>query len=114
MIVAQITDLHIGTEGSLAYGRYDTSASLSRCIAYLLRQRPAPELVLATGDLVDAGSEGEYRRLKELLLPLPMPLISSPGITMIATHCEACSPIMRTSGPSASRRAIASKGIRCG
>lgn len=79
MIVAQITDLHVGTEGSLAYGRYDTSASLSHCVAHLLQQRPAPDLVLATGDLVDAGSDEEYRRLKELLLPLPMPLYLIPG-----------------------------------
>ena len=79
MIVAQITDLHVGTEGSLAYGRYDTSASLSRCVAHLMRQLPPPELVFATGDLVDAGSEEEYRRLQELLAPLRIPLYLIPG-----------------------------------
>ena len=79
MIVAQITDLHVGTEGSLAYGRYDTSASLSRCIVHLLRQRPAPDVVLATGDLVDAGSDEEYQRLRALLAPLRMPLYLIPG-----------------------------------
>jgi 3',5'-cyclic AMP phosphodiesterase CpdA len=79
MLIAQITDLHVGVAGFLAYGRYDTSASLSRCVAHLLRQRPAPELVLATGDLVDAGSEDEYRRLRALLAPLTMPLYVIPG-----------------------------------
>jgi 3',5'-cyclic AMP phosphodiesterase CpdA len=79
MLIAQITDLHVGAAGFLAYGRYDTSASLSRCVAHLLQQRPAPDVVLATGDLVDVGREEEYRRLKELLLPLPMPLYLIPG-----------------------------------
>lgn len=79
MIVAQITDLHIGTEGSLAYGRYDTARLLSRCVEHLTRRRPAANVVLATGDLVDAGSEEEYRRLRELLAPLRMPVYFIPG-----------------------------------
>jgi 3',5'-cyclic AMP phosphodiesterase CpdA len=79
MIIAQITDLHIGTEGSLAYGRYDTALSMSRCVDHLVRQRPAPDVVLATGDLVDAGSDEEYRRLQELLAPLRMPVYLIPG-----------------------------------
>ena len=79
MLIAQITDLHVGAAGFLAYGHYDTAASLSRCIAHLLRQRPAPDVVLATGDLVDAGTEDEYRRLRMLLAPLTMPLYLIPG-----------------------------------
>ncbi|HXV09871.1 MAG TPA: phosphodiesterase [Burkholderiales bacterium] len=79
MLIAQITDLHVGAAGFLAYGRYDTSNTLSRCIAHLLRQRPAPDVVLATGDLVDAGLEEEYRRLQALLAPIRMPLYLIPG-----------------------------------
>jgi 3',5'-cyclic-AMP phosphodiesterase len=79
MIIAQITDLHIGTAGSLAYGRYDTALALSRCVEHLVRQRPAPDVVLASGDLVDSGSDEEYRRLQGLLAPLRMPLYLIPG-----------------------------------
>ncbi|HYS18065.1 MAG TPA: phosphodiesterase [Candidatus Binatia bacterium] len=79
MIIAQITDMHIRPEGVLAYGRVDTAPYLARAVAHLLGLRPRPDVVLATGDLVDAGSPGEYRRLHDLLAPLPMPVYLIPG-----------------------------------
>lgn len=79
MIIAQITDLHVGRPGELAYGRFDTASRLARCVEHLLLRRPAPEVVLATGDLVDAGSKEEYLRLRELLAPLTMRVYFIPG-----------------------------------
>jgi Icc protein len=79
MIIAQITDTHIRPEGVLAYGRVDTAPYLSRAVQHLLGLKPRPDVVLATGDLVDAGSIEEYRRLKALLAPLPMPVYLIPG-----------------------------------
>ncbi|MFN7085674.1 MAG: phosphodiesterase [Burkholderiales bacterium] len=79
MLIAQISDLHVMPAGELAYGRYDTAATLARCVDSLLRLRPLPALVLATGDLVEHGTAGEYRRLRGLLAPLPMPVYLIPG-----------------------------------
>jgi 3',5'-cyclic-AMP phosphodiesterase len=79
MIVAQISDLHVGRPGDLAYRRFDTAQRLARCIEHLMGQRPVPDVVLATGDLVDAGNEEEYRRLQKLLAPLKMPVYLIPG-----------------------------------
>ena len=79
MIIAQISDLHVGKPGELAYGRFDTARRLERCVRHLLERRPDPDVVLVTGDLVDAGSQEEYRRLRELLAPLRMPLYFIPG-----------------------------------
>ncbi len=79
MIIAQISDLHVGRPGELAYGRFDTAQRLARCVADLLERRPAPDIVLATGDLVDTGSAAEYRRLRKLLAPLAMPVYFIPG-----------------------------------
>jgi len=79
MIVAQISDLHVGRPGELAYGRFDTAQRLARCVRHVLERRPAPDVVLATGDLVDAGSDEEYRRLRDLLAPLGTPLYLIPG-----------------------------------
>jgi 3',5'-cyclic AMP phosphodiesterase CpdA len=79
MSIAQITDMHIRPEGVLAYGRVDTAPYLARAVEHLLRLRPRPDVVLATGDLVDAGSAEEYRRLRALLAPLTMPVYLIPG-----------------------------------
>ena len=79
MLIAQITDFHIRAPGKLAYRRVDTAAYLQRCIAQLMRVRPPPDLVLATGDLVDFGRPEEYRHLRQLLAPLTMPVYLIPG-----------------------------------
>src|SRR5258708_13669381 len=79
MLMAQITDMHIKPEGVLAYGRVDTAPYLARAVSHLLALRPRPDLVLATGDLVDGGRPEEYPRLRDLLAPRPMPVYLIPG-----------------------------------
>lgn len=79
MLMAQITDTHIKPEGVLAYGRLDTAPYLARAVEHLIALKPRPDLVLATGDLVDSGRPDEYRRLHDLLAPLPMPVYLIPG-----------------------------------
>jgi 3',5'-cyclic AMP phosphodiesterase CpdA len=73
MILAQISDLHVKPRGRLAYEAVDTAAFLRRAIARLNAFRPAPDLVIATGDLTDAGTPEEYDHLRELLAALEMP-----------------------------------------
>lgn len=79
MLIAQISDTHIKGEGVLAYGHIDTSGFLSRAVDHILHLDPRPDVVLATGDLVDAGTPAEYARLRHLLVPLPMPVYLIPG-----------------------------------
>lgn len=74
MIIAQITDLHVQPAGGLAYGVVDTNHLLKAAVAQLNRLQPQPDLVVATGDLVDEGTEAEYDMLKSLLAPLQAPL----------------------------------------
>ncbi|WP_119421575.1 phosphodiesterase [Desertibaculum subflavum] len=78
-VIAQISDTHIKPEGRLAYDRVDTAAALATCVAAINRLDPKPDLVLATGDLVDAGRRDEYDRLRSLLAPLDMPVYLIPG-----------------------------------
>lgn len=78
-IVAQITDMHIKPEGKLAYDRVDTSAALAECVKAINALDPLPDVLLATGDLVDAGRPDEYARLRALLAPLKMPVYLIPG-----------------------------------
>src|SRR5437879_12459332 len=74
LLIAQISDTHIKPEGRLAYERIDTAWHLGRCVEHLLALDPRPDVVLATGDLVDAGLAEEYLLLARLLAPLPMPV----------------------------------------
>ncbi|MBI3517713.1 MAG: phosphodiesterase [Proteobacteria bacterium] len=79
MLIAQMTDLHIKPPGQLAYGRVDTAAMLRAAIASLIALRPAPDALLLTGDLVDAGGGAEYALLRALLAPVRCPIYLIPG-----------------------------------
>jgi 3',5'-cyclic-AMP phosphodiesterase len=79
MLIAQISDLHVRLPGELAYGRIDSAANIARCVRHISGLNPTPDVVLATGDLVDSGLDAEYARLRELLAPLRMPVYPIPG-----------------------------------
>jgi 3',5'-cyclic-AMP phosphodiesterase len=79
MLIAQISDLHIQTDGKFAYGKVDTVAYLTQAVAVLNALDPQPDIVLATGDLVERGSAPEYAVLREILAPLKAPLLVIPG-----------------------------------
>ena len=79
VLIAQISDLHIKPVGLRAYQRVDTAAALARCIKELNRFAPRPDLVVISGDLVDAPSKAAYDNLVELLSPLEIPFAAVPG-----------------------------------
>jgi 3',5'-cyclic-AMP phosphodiesterase len=79
MLLCQISDMHIVSEGKLAYGRVDTVAMLQRCVRKILALPRRPDAVVATGDLTDHGSADEYGLLAELLAPLTMPVFLAAG-----------------------------------
>lgn len=79
MIIAQISDTHIKPAGTLAYNVVDTAPYLERAVVQILKFEPRPDLVIATGDLVDGGKPEEYARLRERLAPLPMPVLLLAG-----------------------------------
>ncbi len=79
MLIAQISDIHLRAEGSLAYGVADTAARLKRTVEHLNRMQPQPDVVLATGDLVDDGDPRAYEHLRRLLAPLQLPIFLLPG-----------------------------------
>ena len=79
MLIAQITDLHIKPKGRLVYGRFDTTRYLAAAVDRLNGLSPRPDIVLVTGDLVDAGSLEEYGRLRCELDRLGAPYRLIPG-----------------------------------
>ena len=79
MLIAQISDMHVKAEGERLYGRIDTARFLARAVAHICALDPQPDVVLATGDLVESGKPEEYARLRRLLAPLAMPVHVIPG-----------------------------------
>jgi 3',5'-cyclic-AMP phosphodiesterase len=79
MLIAQISDFHLKAGGRVTYRVVDTAACLAQAVAAVAALDPAPDIVVATGDLTDAGRPEEYERLRELLAPLKQPVYLIPG-----------------------------------
>ncbi len=78
VVIAQFSDLHVMAAGRNGFG-VDAAAGLERCIAHLAGLDTPPDLLVASGDLVDAGTPAEYARLRELLSRVRVPLCLMPG-----------------------------------
>lgn len=77
MKVLQITDCHVsGPEGS-TYRGTDPRAGLESVIDAAVAW--APDLVLATGDLSEDGSEASYAWLAAAFERIPAPVLATPG-----------------------------------
>lgn len=79
MLIAQISDTHVMLDGELMSDVVDTAPYLQRAVAHINALDPRPDVVLASGDLVDAGRPEEYRRLRGILAALAMPVYVVPG-----------------------------------
>ena len=71
MIIAQITDLHIGFHGP-EMGCENTKR-LESVLAELSTQTRQPDLLLVTGDLVETGANWAYEKLKNTLDDVKFP-----------------------------------------
>ncbi len=72
--LVQLSDTHICDPGALTTGGVDSSAGLRNAIATVVALPRAPDAVLVSGDLVDAGRDTQYEALARLLEPLTMPV----------------------------------------
>ncbi len=79
LLIAQVSDLHIRANRTLAYRKVDTAGALEACVAHLNALSPAPDVVLFTGDLGDLGTAEEYAIVADCLRPLRLPYWIIPG-----------------------------------
>ncbi len=77
MLIAQITDLHIGFEPGNP--RELNQRRLDAVIDALIALDVRPDLVLATGDVSDKAELESYERVREALGRLPFPAFVLPG-----------------------------------
>ena len=78
MLIAQITDIHLGFEQDNPdeFNR----RRLDRALRSLVELRPAPDLLLVTGDLAEEGDDlVSYGHLKEATADLPFPVWMAMG-----------------------------------
>ncbi|WP_066558378.1 phosphodiesterase [Croceicoccus bisphenolivorans] len=71
MLIAQITDIHLGFEPD-SPGEFNRQR-LDRTLDRLANLDPLPAMLLLTGDLIDRGDVDSYRRLREALEGFPAP-----------------------------------------
>ncbi|MCP3690536.1 MAG: hypothetical protein GY784_19210, partial [Gammaproteobacteria bacterium] len=74
MRIAQISDLHILPEHGQMLAGIDTSLSLVKVLDDIKKLCPPVELIIASGDVSDDGSEQSYQRLRDILNTLPCPV----------------------------------------
>ena len=79
MLIAQITDFHIVEPGGRMADRIDPSPGLAAAIDLINELDPQPDVVLATGDLVNDGLPAQYDQLLKLLQTLTAPVLPIPG-----------------------------------
>ncbi len=72
MLIAQITDIHIGFDAGNA--EEENVRRLRAVVARLALGPNRPDLVLLSGDLTEFGDPASYARLVELLAPLDLPM----------------------------------------
>ncbi|MGK2910337.1 MAG: phosphodiesterase [Sphingobium sp.] len=77
MLIAQITDIHLGFEpdNPAEFNR----KRLDQVLRHLIDGPNRPDILLATGDLVDRGDTESYRRLANALSICPFPVYPCMG-----------------------------------
>jgi 3',5'-cyclic AMP phosphodiesterase CpdA len=97
MIIAQMTDIHIGFEPDAKpeeLNRTRFRATLDR----LLKQPNVPDMLICTGDITDRGDAESFARTADLLKDLPFPVRMMVGNHDSRTGLLAAFPDTPTSG----------------
>jgi Icc protein len=85
----QITDCHISADSSVLYRDRDPVSGLTRIVQTAAEWKP--DLVLATGDMSEDGSDDSYRTIFGILDHMGSPVLGLPGnhddCTVMQNHC---------------------------
>lgn len=73
MLIAQITDIHIGFD---VKSRFELNKKRLRHTLRALKQvEPRPDILLVTGDIADKGMVDSYRWFRQEMRSLPIPMV---------------------------------------
>jgi len=80
MLICQLTDLHVRAPGVAASRVSETNMLTERAFRRVADMRPAPDVVILTGDLTEVGGVAEYANLARLIRThLTVPVFLVPG-----------------------------------
>jgi len=79
MIIAQISDSHIGSEGVNGERAEVRLSAMRDCVDHINSLTPQPDLVIHTGDMTHGGFPHDYKRIKAVLAALNAPMVVVPG-----------------------------------
>ncbi len=79
MLIAQITDIHLGSIATIGGEEVDPRKALDRAVTHLNTLDPRPDVVLVTGDMTNKATPEEYAELRAGLSPLEPPYFLIPG-----------------------------------
>jgi len=79
MIIAQITDTHLGAANAAEPEFHARAENLRECIADINDLDPMPDAVIHTGDMTQHGQAEEFAHARPLLAVLEVPLYVTPG-----------------------------------
>ena len=79
MIIAQITDTHLGDANAADPMFRARADNLRQCVADINGLDPMPDAVIHTGDMTQHGQAAEFANARALLAALEAPLYITPG-----------------------------------
>src|SRR5580704_4377476 len=80
MLICQLTDLQVCAVGAASNRVSETNMLAVRAFRAVAAMRPAPDVVVITGDLTENGLAAEYANLATMIRrDLPMPVYVIPG-----------------------------------
>ncbi|MBV4463578.1 Icc protein [Pseudomonas sp. F-14 TE3623] len=78
MLIAQVTDIHIGVRSDCATAKIANIERLANTFRQISKLQQQPDLIVFTGDITESGSIAEYRAFAENL-SADIPCIVLPG-----------------------------------
>lgn len=79
MLIAQISDPHVTTDGTMIRALVDTPQRLVDAFGLCAALPRVPDVILMTGDLVNDARADEYELLAEAITHSPSPILPIPG-----------------------------------
>ncbi|MBY4594431.1 metallophosphoesterase [Ottowia caeni] len=84
MLIAHVTDPHLGLDTTVLPGHPGPATALRRALAHVRQIDPMPDVLLLTGDLTEAGKARDYEALKCMLQEeLPAPSAGGPLVLAV-------------------------------